>query len=121
MVAGSRVAQGLSMSAEQPNKRRRASDLGLLASSPPQPLQLSPLQPWSLQPGTAASPEALEPGIEEPKPDVFEFLAQRSQKQRELEGLVQQLQQREGELAARVQDAQRQISSLKVHQIIFDF
>jgi hypothetical protein len=97
------------MSAEQPNKRRRASELGLLGAG-------SPLLPgWQSdfadEPAGRAEAEG---SPAEPRPDVFEFLSQRSQKHRELEGLVQELQQREGELSRRLQEAQRQVTRFKV-------
>ena len=94
------------MSAEQPSKRRRASELGLLGHSPL-------LQAW--QSNDEGAPEPAGQG--EPRPDVFEFLSQRSQKQRDLEGTVQHLQQREAELAKKLQEAQRQLSSVKVSSL----
>ncbi len=96
------------MSAEQPNKRRRASELGLLGASPLLP-EWQPSFAEELADGTEAERS---PG--EARPDVFEFLSQRSQKQRELEEVVQQVQQRESELSRRLQETQRQLGSLKV-------
>eukprot|EP00887_Chlorella_sp_A99_P005609 scaffold1.g5609.t1 len=93
------------MSAEQlPAKRRRASQLGLVESPPAQ--------------AAAPVPPAAEPddAIDEPggRPDVFEFFAQRANKQRELEAEVQRLKQREAQLAARLADAELQVSQLRV-------
>lgn len=103
------------MSAEQPSKRRRASELGLLSAPP--------LQGWQ-QPGAGGGTPAAAAGdaadtadlLAEPRPDVFEFLSQRSQRQRDLEAAVAQLQRREAELASQLSEAQRQIAGLRTEQ-----
>lgn len=103
------------MSAEQPSKRRRASELGLLSAPP--------LQGWQ-QPGAGGGTPAAAAGdaadtadlLAEPRPDVFEFLSQRSQRQRDLETAVAQLQRREAELAGQLSEAQRQIAGLRTEQ-----
>jgi DNA repair exonuclease SbcCD ATPase subunit len=91
------------MSIEKSAKRRRAGELGLLASTPPPPEAFRPPPP-----AAAATPVLTEQGDAEPagKPDVFEYFAQRANKQRELEMEVQRLKQREAQLASKLEEAE---------------
>ena len=96
------------MSIEQPAKRRRASQLGLLSSGSPPPAA-----------GVAAAggPMQLDGDVDEQpaqKPDVFEFLAKRAGKQRELEAEVHRLQEREAQLASQLDSARLEVGQLKV-------
>ncbi|KAL4431158.1 hypothetical protein ABPG75_006414 [Micractinium tetrahymenae] len=93
-------------SPEQPPsaKRLRASELGLLPSSSgaAAAAAAAALPPLAAEQPFPRSPS---PALDE-KPDVFAFFAQRASKQRELEMEVARLQQREAQLAARLEEAE---------------